>query len=178
MVVNGREVWVEPTDDRLKTFSTYGVKKIMNILSLYLNTNTIMGYYDAETIIWKVKDFGIELSDLFANRYEAILYYPTPEDLFEKYKPLIKQQNLSITDDELYAKCVTWSEEELKAREGEMEIMGWALINTVHSAYSRAFQGKERTSLGERGLTINSKSGGYEDNPTPNKGGFFGFMKG
>lgn len=177
-VVDNREMWVEPTDDRLKTFSTYGVKKIMNILSMYLNKNTIMGYYDAETILWKVKDFGIELTDLFSTRYEAILYYPTPEELHDKYWKIVEREGMDITSEELYEKCLKWSEEELKCRERELPIIGWALINMVHSAYTRAFQGKERTSLGERGIRINQSADGYDSPIKPEKGGFLGFLKG
>lgn len=173
------EYWVEPEDDRLKTFSTYGVKQIINLLSMYLNINTLMGYYDEETIKWKVRDFGIELSDLFLNRYEALLYCPTPEDMYEKYKPIIKEQGLVISDEELYNKAVQWSKEELSAKENLLPIIALAIIDMVHSTYSRAFQGKERTSLGERGININQSNLGNEPLLMPQKkGGLFGFMRG
>lgn len=173
------ERWVEPIDDRMKIFSAYGVKEIMRVLSFYINKNTLLGFYDTDTILWKVRDFGIELSDLFLNRYEVLLYYPTPEDLFEKYKPLVKQENLDIEDDELYEKCVRWSEEELEARENHLPIIGLAIIDMVHGAYMRAWHGKERQSLGERGININQQAGGQDQLFTPtNKPGMFGKMFG
>lgn len=156
--------YAEPKDDRLKNFSVYGVKMIMNKLKMYLNINTLMGFYDDTTIKWKVKDFGIELSDLFLTRYEHLLYYPTPEELFERYKSVIQISNegdrhiSEISDEELYQKCIVWSEEELAAKENILPGVCWDLINMVHSAYTRAFQGKERTSLGERGININQSS--------------------
>lgn len=161
------EVWVEPKDDRLKVFSNYGVKTIMNLLSFYINKNTLLGFYDGDTILWKVRDFGIELTDLFMNRYEVLLYYPSPEELYEKYKPVVKREGLDINDDELYEKCVKWSEEELEMRENHLPIIGLAIIDMVHSTYTRAFLGKERTSLGERGITINQNALGNEPNFSP-----------
>lgn len=172
------EYWGEPDDDRLKTFSNYGIKQVMNLLSMYININTLMAFYDAETIKWKVKDFGIELSDLFTNRYEALLYYPSPEELFEKYKPIVQEQGLNIDDEKLYQKCVQWSEEELSAKENLLPIICWGLIDMVHSTYTRAYAGKERQSLGERGININQSSNGEPVFNPNKKGGFLGMFKG
>lgn len=173
------EYWAEPSDDRLKTFSVYGVKQIMNLLSMYVNINTLMSYYDEKTIKWKVRDFGIELSDLFANRYEVLLYFPTPEELYDKYKPIVKNKGLIISDEELYDKCVHWSAEELKAKENLLPIICWSLVDIVHGAYTRAFQGKERQSLGERGININQTNAGNEPILQQQKrGGILGFLKG
>lgn len=173
------EYWAEPTDDRLKTFSIYGVKLIMNLLSMYININTLMSFYDAETIKWKTRDFGIELSDLFLNRYEAMLYYPSPEELYEKYLTIVKEKGLSITEEELYDKCVKWSEDELSARENLLPIMCFAIVDMVHSAYSRAIQGQERKSLGERGININQSNSNPDNLLTPQKKtGFLGRITG
>lgn len=160
---NGEQIWVDPEDDRLKIFSPYGVKTIMNVLSMYLNRNTLLSFYDDKTIRWKVRDLGIELSDLFLNRYEALIFYPSPEELFDLYKPIIKSEELQITEEELYEKCVYWSQEELKTKERHIPIIALALIDMVHSAYGRAFMGKERKSLGERGININQNNNGMEE---------------
>lgn len=171
--------WSEPKDDRLKNFSNYGVKIIMNKLKMYLNINTLMGFYDENTIRWKVKDFGVELSDLFLTRYEHLLHYPTPEELFDKYKPIVKKRNQTlqndkkITEEELYQKCIRWSEDELAARENILPGICWDLINMVHSTYTRAFLGKERTSLGERGININQSTNPDSPIQIPTKGGMF-----
>ena len=173
------EFWEEADDDRLRIFSPYGMKLLMNQLSIYVNINTLMGYYDEETIKWKVRDFGIELSDLFLNRSETLLYYPTPEELYERYKPIMEAKGLKINEEELYNKCVQWSEEELAAKENLLPIICLGIVDIIHSTYTRAFKGKERTSLGERGLNISQTNSGDMSGAIPQKkGGIFGFLKG
>jgi len=140
---DNNEIWAEPQDDRLKIFSEYGVKLIMNIISFYINRNTLLSNFDETTIIWKVRDFGIELSDLFENKYEDLLYYPSPEDLFEKLKP----HNKTLDDSYLYEKCLEWSKHEMQSKIRNIPIIVLALIDSVHSTYLRALGGKERGSL-------------------------------
>lgn len=141
------DVWKEPNDDRLKIFSEYGVKQIMNIISFYLNKNNLLSNYKEEMIMWKVRDFGIELADLFFNRYEMFFHYPTPEDLFEKYKPVVLEMGNSISDIDLYWKCVQWSKEELQSKIRHFPMIVTALIDSVHSTYLRALNGEERRTL-------------------------------
>lgn len=143
---DGTEDWEEPRDDRLKIFSDYGVKQIMNIISFYLNKNTLLSYYDMETINWKVRDFGVELSDLIHNRYEVFFSYPTPEELFEEYYPIVKRKGLAFSEGELYSKCVQWSSEEMKSKLRHFPMIILALVDSVHSTYLRALGGKERES--------------------------------
>jgi hypothetical protein len=171
------EYWAEPEDDRLKSFSLYGVKKIMNLLSIYVSKLHMLGFYEEEVIRWKVRDFGIELTDFFLTGYESILYYPSPEELLEKYWPLVQKQGLKITEEELYQKCLLWSEDELSSRENVIPIICLSLIDLVHSVYTRAFLGKERTSLGERGINISQTQQGGEmlKNQMQNKGRFLSF---
>jgi hypothetical protein len=168
----GNEVWKEPDDDRLKIFSDYGVKQIMNILQFYINRTTILSKYDHETIMWKVRDFGIELSDLLMNRYEALLYYPSPEDLFDKYLPSIKSLNLS--EEELYYKCVQWSNEELKNKIRHCTIIAQAIIDLVHSTYLRAEGGEERRTLRQ---FIHVSQSTNMSNPIPSGRRPFSFFK-
>lgn len=139
--------WEEPEDDRLKIFSDYGVKQIMNIISFYINRNTLLSNYDEETIYWKVKDFGIELHDLIFNRYEAFFYYPSPEELFDKYKRVAEEKGIKMTEAELYAKCVQWSREELQSKFRHYPMIILALIDSVHTTFLRAMNGEERRSL-------------------------------
>lgn len=143
----GNETWQSPEDDRLRIFSQYGVKQIMNIIHFYINKNTLLSNFEEDTILWKVRDFGIELSDLIFNRYEAFFYYPTPEQLFDYYKPICKRNNINITDEELYYKCIMWSKEELQSKLRHYPIIVMSLVDSVHSTYLRALKGEERTSL-------------------------------
>lgn len=173
----GNQFWAEPDDDRLKTFSNYGVKQLMNLLSMHINTNTLMAYYEDEQIKENVWIFGTELSDLFITRYEALLYYPNPEELYDRYKPYLKEYEL--TEQELYDKCVKWSEDELASKENLLPIMFWSLVNMVYSAYTRPYRGKERQSLGERGINITQSNAGQDLPILPQKkGGFLGMFKG
>ena len=172
-----KEYWAEPEDDRLKIFSVYGVKRIMNLLAMDINTNTLMGYYEMEEIKRNVWSFGVELSDLFNNHYEHLIYYPSPEELYERYKPYLKEYKL--TEQELYEKCIKWSEQELANKENFLPSIYWSLVRMVYSAYTRPYRGKERTSLGERGITFNQNMNPQEMPITPQKkGGFLGMFKG
>jgi hypothetical protein len=141
------EVWLEPQDDRLKIFSEYGVKQIMNIISFYINRNTLLSNYDEKTIMWKVRDFAIELSDLIFNRYEYFFYYPTPEELYETYAPIASQNNVKVTERELYYKCVQWSKEELQNKIRHYPMICLELIDSIHSTFLRALRGETMKSL-------------------------------
>jgi hypothetical protein len=146
-IKDNNETWEEPRDDRLKIFSEYGVKQIMNIISFYVNRNTLLSNYDEKTIMWKVRDFGIELAELIYMRYEVFFSYPSPEELYEKYLSRINNFGYDITEDELYNKCVQWSKEELQSKIRHYPMICMSLIDTVHSTYLRAFRGQERESL-------------------------------
>ncbi len=106
----GNVFYKEAEQDALKPFNEFGVQIIMNIMSFYLNRNTILSNYDEPTINWKVFDFGNELADLLFNRYEE-MGMDTP-DKIKMYPMIIKE-----------------------------------LVDTVHSAYLRAYHGGERESL-------------------------------
>lgn len=107
---DGNLFYKPPENDNLRPFNEFGVQLIMNIMSFYLNRNTILSNYDETTINWKVLDFGNDLADLIHNRYQEM-----GMDNFEKIKmyPMIVRE----------------------------------LVDTVHSAYLRAYHGGERESL-------------------------------
>lgn len=65
-------IYVEPTDPKLRPFNEFGVQLLMNIMSFYLNRNTLLSNYDSDTIDWKVLDFGYEITDLIHNRYQEM----------------------------------------------------------------------------------------------------------
>lgn len=69
-MIDGNLIFVEPKSDDEKMFNDFGVAEIMRILSMYLNRNTILSNYDEETILYKVYDFGCEVSDLIFLKYE------------------------------------------------------------------------------------------------------------
>lgn len=147
VIEDGNEFWVEPDDDRLKIFSEYGIHLIMNLLRLYVNPNTLLSNYNPEQVNWKVRDFGIELADLIFNRYEVFFYYPSPEELYEKYRLIAIKHNLQMTEQELYTKCVQWSKEELQSKFRHYPSICLGIIDVVHSTYLRALNGEERESM-------------------------------
>jgi hypothetical protein len=160
---DGSEKWGEPDDDRLKTLSDYGVKQIMNIVQFYVNKNTLLSNYDKDTILWKVKDFGNELNDLILTKYEDIFYYPKPEELYDTYLPFIG--NFDIDKEELYAKCVRWSKEELQSRIRHYPLLVLSLVDTVHTTYLRALNGEERESL-RKFMHVSQTANPQMQNPT------------
>lgn len=170
---NGSTVWLKPEDDRERIFSEYGVKQIMNLISFYINKNTLLSYYDLETIKWTVRDFAIALSDLIYNRREAFFYYPSPEELFDKYWPTVQKNDLGITKDELYNKCIVWSHQELESKQNHYESLCLAVIHSVHSTYLRALGGRERDSLRKQFNVMQSDSlNGFNQPQKNNKGGY------
>lgn len=177
---DGNEKWKEPDDDRLKILSDYGVKQIMNIVYFYINKNTLLSNYDETTIYWKVRDFGIELSDLIFNRYEAFFSYPSVEELFNSSWDLIKKNpkefahliddNGNIDVDTLYKKCLLWSKEELQSKLRHYPIIILSLVDSVHTTFLRALNGEERESLRKQMSIIQSLNSGTQlDNARASK---------
>lgn len=144
---NGAEKWEEPSDDRLKILSDYGVKQIMNLLSMYISPDTLLANLTEDQVYWITLDFGVELIDLMYCRYELFYSYPSPEELFDKYKPIVKENNLNISDHELYFKCVQWSREELQMKFRHFPMQVNMIIHKVFINLTRAINGEERESL-------------------------------
>lgn len=119
---NGNIIYVPAKDPNLKPFNEFGVQLIMNIMSFYLNRNTILSNYSDEIINWKVLDFGYDLSDLIHNKYEDMMLTVETED---------------------HQKIEDHLAEKLKL----MPMIVRELVDTVHSAYLRAYNGGERESL-------------------------------
>ena len=97
---------LDVVDSNMKPFNDYGVNLLMNVLSFYINKNTILSNYDVTGINVKMKDFGDELADLISFKYEQ-MGMNTPEK--RKLFPMIHR----------------------------------ALIDSVHSTYLRALNGKQ-----------------------------------
>lgn len=170
---NGEEYWEEPTDDRLKILSDYGVKQIMNHLAFIINPNTLLSNFTDEQIEEAVRNYSIELADLIHNRYEHFFYYPSPEELYEKCLPIIQEEGMKMSEEALYKKCVQWSEEELKMKFRHYPMIITLLEQTVHATLLRALKGEERESLRKQ-LNIHQSlnSPFFNKDQAPQKGGF------
>lgn len=143
VIIDGNEIWQEPKDDRYRTLTDYGVKELINLLQIYTSKNILLSFYDDEIVKWKVRDFGVELADLIFNRMEDFFYYPTPEELYEKYRPYVE----NLEEEELYKKCIQWSREEMQKKFRSYPLIVMSLIDFVDASYRRAIRGEERDSL-------------------------------
>jgi len=122
---DGNIAYLPQTDPDLIPFSDFGTQIIMNVMSFYLNRNTLLSNYDIKTINWKVYDFGVEMSDLIFNKYEVMMdTLPKEEGITEKDR-----------------------RDHLKEKIKLYPMMIRELVDTVHSAYLRAYNGGERESL-------------------------------
>lgn len=171
-IINGNERWVEAQDDRTRVWSDVGVKQIMSVIHFYVNPNTLLSCYKEEDIMNKVYTLGIELNDLIFNQLELFLFYPSPEELFAKYKPIVQEKKLKLPEDELYKKCVEWSVAELRSKENYYPITVLKILDMVHSTYLRALNGEERESLRKQ-MNIHQNLQNNLPFQQPQKGGLF-----
>lgn len=159
--------YVEQEDDDLVPFNEFGVQLIMNIMSFYLNRNTILSNYDEDTILWKVEDFGITLVDLIYNRYHEMMITTNFEKEFKKMFNIDVKLDYDDEGNEIYVtKVDSLNEYQIvpnfmvdKVNERlERHLLGkitmydmicQELIDSVHSAYLRALNAGERRSLRE-----------------------------
>jgi len=69
---DGNVSYITPENKDLIVFNEYGVQLIMNVVSFYLNRNTILSNHKEERIFEILYDLGIELSDLIYTSYEKM----------------------------------------------------------------------------------------------------------
>lgn len=68
----GNKSYVTPKDTTLIVLNDYGVQLIMNVISFYLNRNTILSNYKDDRIFEILYDLGNELADLVYINYEKM----------------------------------------------------------------------------------------------------------
>ena len=68
----GNVIYQTPTDKSLIILNDYGVQLVMNIISFYLNRNTILSNYDEIRIFNILFDLGNELADVIYINYEQM----------------------------------------------------------------------------------------------------------
>lgn len=69
---NGNLVYTVPEDTSLIILNNYGVQLVMNVISFYLNRNTILSNYGWERIRAILHDLGHELADVIYINYEQM----------------------------------------------------------------------------------------------------------
>ena len=150
----GNIYYKKQKNPHLRPFNEYGVQTLMNILSFYLSRNTLLSNYDAPTIDWKIYDFGIVLSDLIHNKYNTMMV-------------TIKQGEEESNLDFRYR-----VEDHLKEKIKLYPMIIGELVDTVHSAYLRAYRGGERESLRTARTVTQTEplSAGFNMNPGSSMG--------
>jgi len=68
----GNIIYKEQPNPDLRPFNHHGVQLIMNIMSFYLNRNTLLSNYDEVTINWKVLDFSKRIRDFVLDKYKEM----------------------------------------------------------------------------------------------------------
>lgn len=69
---NGNTFWQEQTDKDLITFNEFGVTSLMEIVTKYIDRNTILSYYTEERIYQILGDIGDELTLFVLCNYNQI----------------------------------------------------------------------------------------------------------
>lgn len=65
----GNITYKNPPDPEMIPLNDYGVNLIMQVISFYINKNTILSNYDTMWIDLKMQDFSYELAELFEFKY-------------------------------------------------------------------------------------------------------------
>jgi len=142
----GSAVWVKAKNNEEKVFTDAGVAEIMRTLSIYLNRNTILSNYDAQTIDQKMFDFGKEISNLIFLKYEVFFSTMSKADCAQKLfktrspKKLTERQRLVV---------ICEFRRQLDNKRKLYPSIVRQITDAVHSAYLRALHGGERESLRE-----------------------------
>jgi len=183
--------WTPPKDKDMIILSEHGVHLIMNTISFYLNKNTLLSNYDEETILTKMEDFGIDLSDTIFMEYERAFEYPTFEDckkVFEERmnkktelrafaldlvgkkvnKEEIKKEFIAEIEDVIGKELEKIKEQIIKNKLKRFSIIIREVQDAIHSTYLRAYKGMERSSL-RKHMHITETKGGMMPTQQPSK---------
>ncbi len=183
----GNVIYTEEKNPDLRPFNDFGVKMIMNIMAFYLNRNTILSNYDDPTIKYKLLDLGIDLSDLIFNRYEDMMMTIDIEKDVEKlighpvkrlsngrYVVSVKYEDGEVEYENVGDSVLNYIDEimseHLKNKTKLFPIIHRELMDSIHSAYLRAFNGGERESLRTARTVIQNEPIYRNQNPATGSG--------
>ena len=141
----GEIVWEEPKDNSNQCLTEDGVQFILNFVSWYLNKNTLLSAYDAETILEKMEDLSISLTENLVKKEKIYLELKTGTEVSEEDTAEIKKKVIGAMD--LQKEIEKISENEKKDRLKGFENLIRVVQDSIHSAYLRAFGGGERRSI-------------------------------
>jgi len=179
---SGELVWTPDPNNDLSFLTEAGINYCFWFLLGYLNKNILLGNYDDEQISAKMEDIGVTLNDTLFTKSNKYFREPTLEDCKDDIKKRIRKKiDLRKFAAELIGSEI--SEEELEKEiikemegtiENEMEkskvklmnerykmlnsLILW-MLDQIHGAYQRAWQGQERRSLRQH-MHISETKGG------------------
>lgn len=165
---HGEKVWVKPPNNDDILLSEAGINLVLNTIQWYINKNTLLSNYDADTIKQKMEDFSMELADTLFMNYQRYFLYPSEQECQDKLiDRLKKKQQEQVYSAQLRGREIdaeqVWRDlvdeidpvlerHKIKEQMIKDKLKLYALLmrqiqDAVHSTYNRAFMGQERKTL-------------------------------
>lgn len=189
--------WVAIEDEKKRVFTDEGVDKIMQIMTSYINKETLLSNFDTDQINRRMLKFNLALSGLLFMKYEILFRVPSLEECKEilenRIAERIKRKMITLeilgkeSDEEELKKevflelnyniekeLIKIKEETKKINLREFEIIFTMLEAIVEATHNRAWKGEERGSL-RRHFNISEVIGGKQTQQE--KKSMFGFSK-
>lgn len=165
-----RITYQQVTDMRNRTLSDWGIQRIMEVVSFYVNKNNLLSNYDEDQINLIMLRFITELNDLILLKYEILFRQATFEECKEILLERIENKkklrtfafeitgrvaNEKLIEEELLEEAEANLEKEIKKIQEEQrkeKIREYGMIMAqveamVYATYNRALRGEERGSL-------------------------------
>jgi len=174
--------WFPVDDEKKRILTDVGVDKFMEILSSYINKETLLSNFDVDTINRRMLEFSLSVSALILLKYEFIFRVVSIDEASDILKLSIenkvKREKLTCeiggkefdeeaTRKKIQLELVTRMEYELgkiqeekrKVNLREFESLFTQMKHIVESTHNRAWKGEERGSL-RRHFNISEVIGG------------------
>ena len=187
--------WKDIKDLKKRVLTEEGVEKIMQVMTSYINKETLLSNFDDKMIARRMLEFSLSLSAVMFMKYEIYFRTPTLEEckdiLQNRIEEKIKRRriNLEIMYKEVDEKKIKdevlkeveprieheiqkIKQEQTKLNLREFEMIFTQLRALVESTHNRAWKGEERGSL-RRHFNISEVIGGGRPMQEKKKWGLF-----
>jgi hypothetical protein len=193
----GKEMW-KAIDTEKRILTDDGVEKIMQMVEVYVNKETLLSNFDEDLIYQRVWDeFASAFNGSLFMKSNFYFREPTIEEAIKVIKERIEekvkiregvmsilgipfdkkkfnQEVLNEMEKVLGKEIENVREQKRLENQMDSEMLFLEVVHTVETAHQRAWKGEERGSL-RRHTSINELIG--RPMPQQSKGGFFGFLK-
>jgi hypothetical protein len=187
--------WTEIKDSKKKVLTEEGVEKIMQIMTSYINKETLLSNFDDKMIMRRMLEFSLSLSAVLFMKYEIYFRTPSLEEckdiLHNRIDDRIKRKILNLQlmrrpvdekqieqevllelEPRIENEILKIKQEQTKLNLREFEMIFTQLRALVESTHNRAWKGEERGSL-RRHFNISEVIGGRPQMPEKKKWGIF-----